>query len=129
LFELFAADAIDVGKQYACQVCHVNRLGEIRKPDGPTFVDKDSIGMDSYGPQDSASTQRMSLSCHHGFELDSRFVWSGAHMTHPVGVAPPEGMDVVMAGSKTALPLNDEGEVYCGTCHVGHAGKGEAGVR
>jgi hypothetical protein len=117
---------VDVGKRYKCAVCHVNRLGEIRKPAGPVFVDKTSIGMESHGPQDPASTQRMCLSCHDGFVLDSRFVWSGAHRTHPVGVAPAAGMDVAMSGKKTALPLNDEGEVYCGTCHVGHVGKGAA---
>ena len=121
-----AADVVDVGKQYKCTVCHVDRLGEIRKPAGPVFVDRTSIGMERYGPQDPASTQRMCLSCHDGFVLDSRFVWSGAHATHPVGVAPAAGMDSVMSGAKTALPLNDEGEVYCGTCHVGHVGKGAA---
>ena len=120
------AKPLNVGKQFNCKVCHVNRLKELKKGDEPTLVDAETVVMDTHGEQDAASTERMCLSCHDGFVLDSRFVWSEKHSTHPVGVALPETMKMAMVGDKPALPLNEDGEVYCGTCHLGHPGKGEA---
>ena len=121
-----AAEGLNVGKQFKCQACHVNRLKELKKSEGPTLVDAESVTMDIHGPQDAASTQRMCLSCHDGYVLDSRFVWSEKHTTHPVGVTPPESMNIAMVGDNPALPLNEDGEVYCGTCHLGHPGKDAA---
>jgi hypothetical protein len=121
-----AEAGLNVGKQFKCQTCHVNRLKELKKSEGPTLVDAESVTMDIHGPQDAASTQRMCFSCHDGFVLDSRYVWSEKHTTHPVGVAPPATMKVAMVGDNPALPLNEDGEVYCGTCHLGHTGKDAA---
>lgn len=119
------AKPYNVGKQFKCNACHVNKLKEIKKPEGPTLVSAESVIQEVYGPQDAASTKRMCFSCHDGFVMDSRFVWSGEHTTHPVGVALPETMEIPLVGTKQkpALPLNEEGEVYCGTCHLGHPGK------
>ena len=118
------AKPFDVGRQFNCKACHVNRLTEIRKNEQPTLIAPASIGNEAYGEQDSSSTQRMCLSCHDGFVEDSRLVWNGEHVTHPVGVALQEGMEIPLAGKKLMLPLNEEDEVYCGTCHLGHPGKG-----
>ena len=119
------AKPLNVGKQFKCKACHVNKLSEIKKNEQPTLVPPDSVSQGIHGTQDSASTQRMCLSCHDGFVLDSRFVWSGEHATHPVGVALSASMEMPIVGKKQkpALPLNEEGEVYCGTCHLGHPGK------
>ena len=119
---------LNVGKQFSCKACHVNKLNEIKKNLQPTLVAVDSINQGVHGPQESASTQRMCLSCHDGFVLDSRFVWSENHTTHPVGVTLPPTMEIPMVGKKPkpALPLNEEGEIYCGTCHLGHTGKDAA---
>lgn len=121
-----AAKTLNVGKKFNCKACHINRLTEIKKNVQPTLVAPESVTQEVYGPQDSASTQRMCLSCHDGFVMDSRFVWNGNHTTHPVGVSLPATMEIPMVGKKPALPLNDEGEVYCGTCHLGHTGKDAA---
>jgi len=118
------AEPVDVGFQFKCQACHVNRLREVRKPKGPLLVDPKAIGMEEYGEQDSASTNRMCLSCHDGFVMDSRFVWDGGHMSHPVGKPLPEGMAVVEVDGSAVMPLNEDGEVYCGTCHIGHPVEG-----
>lgn len=123
--QVWAADVVNVGKQFKCQACHVSRLKEIRSETEPSLVDAESVGMESYGKQDPSSTQRMCLSCHDGYVLDSRFVWSEGHDMHPVGVSPLAEIPNNAKG-KPVLPLNDEGEVYCGTCHLGHPGKGEA---
>jgi hypothetical protein len=77
----------NVGKQFNCKACHVNRLSEIKKNVQPTLVPPESVTQEVYDPQDSASTRRMCLSCHDSFVMDSRFVWNGNHATHPVGVA------------------------------------------
>lgn len=121
---LEAAEPVDVGKQYKCQACHVNRLKEVRGGTEPALTTAEAVAFESYGKQDSSSTHRMCLSCHDGYVLDSRFAWSEGHATHPVGVAAP-GVPTNEKG-KPVLPLNDEGEVYCGTCHLGHKGKGMA---
>jgi hypothetical protein len=121
-----AAETLNVGKQFKCQACHVNKLREIKKNEQPTLVAAESVSQGIHGPQEAASTQRMCLSCHDGFVLDSRFVWSEGHTTHPVGVALPATMKMAMVGDKPALPLNEDGEVYCGTCHLGHPGKDAA---
>jgi hypothetical protein len=47
-------------------------------------------------------------------------------MTHPVGKPLPEGMAVAEVDGSPVMPLNEDGEVYCGTCHSGHFGEGAA---
>ena len=121
---LKAAEPIDVGKQYKCQACHVNRLKEIKGGTEPALTTAEAVAFESYGNQDPSSTQRMCLSCHDGYVLDSRYVWSEEHSAHPVGVAAPAV--VVNEKGKPVLPLNDDGEVYCGTCHLGHKGRAAA---
>ncbi len=120
------AEPVDFGDRFKCAVCHVNRLRELRKPDGPLLVTRETVEQESFGAQEAASTGRMCLSCHDGFVMDSRFVWNGSHATHPVGVPLPSSMVLAEVDGEPALPLNEEGEVYCGTCHVGHPGDGEA---
>lgn len=110
----------DIGRQYRCQVCHVDRLREIRRPSGPLLIDPATITMSPSGEQDPASTRRMCFSCHDGFVEDARFIWTGEHRMHPVGVTLSEGMATGPAGERPILPLNSEDKVYCGTCHVAH---------
>ena len=121
-----AQERTEVAEQFKCPTCHVTRLKEVKKPAGPLLVDAEAASAEDYGKQESASTQRMCLSCHDGFVRDSRFVWSEGHMTHPVGVKPPASMKLPMAGENPLFPLNEDGEVYCGTCHSAHLGDGAA---
>lgn len=121
-----AQERTEVAAQFKCPTCHVTWLKEVRKPPGPLLIDPATAGVESYGKQESASTQRMCLSCHDGFVRDSRFAWSEGHMTHPVGVKPPAAMKVPMVGANPLFPLNEDGEVYCGTCHIAHLGEGAA---
>jgi predicted CXXCH cytochrome family protein len=63
----------------------------------------------------------MCLSCHDGFVLDSRATFAAAHAAHPVGVVPSPRIRQPEAGADPAFPLNDDGKVYCGSCHTAHA--------
>lgn len=116
--------AEEVADQFKCPVCHLDKLRELKRPKGPMLIDKDSISMGEYGEQESASTARMCLSCHDGFVEDSRYVWSEGHTTHPVGVTLPESMSIAEVDGSPVFPLNEEDEIYCGTCHIAHLGEG-----
>ncbi len=58
------------------------------------------------------STDIMCYSCHDGYIAESRqyFISNDHH-----------SIDSVLSGEKTShLPLNNKGEMYCGTCHTPH---------
>jgi nitrate/TMAO reductase-like tetraheme cytochrome c subunit len=120
------AAAEEVADQFACQACHVERLRELKRPRGPMLIEAASISAGEHGEQEPASTSRMCLSCHDGFVEDARYVWSEKHVTHPVGVTLPEGMTMKTIEDEPVFPLNEDDEVYCGTCHTGHLGDGAA---
>ena len=109
-----AQERTEVAEQFGCPTCHVTKLKEVRKPTGPLLVDPATVGVESYGKQESASTQRMCFSCHDGFVMDSRFAWSEGHMTHPVGVKPLASMKLPMVDDESVFPLNEDGEVKRG---------------
>jgi hypothetical protein len=102
----------------------LEKLRELKRPKGPLLIDPASISQGEYGEQESASTQRMCLSCHDGFVEDARYVWSEGHTTHPVGVKLPESMTMATVDDDPVFPLNEEDEIYCGTCHIAHLGEG-----
>jgi nitrate/TMAO reductase-like tetraheme cytochrome c subunit len=118
--------AQEVADQFKCPACHLEKLRELKRPKGPILIDPASIWQGDHGEQEAASTQRMCLSCHDGFVEDARYVWSDGHMTHPVGVTLPESMTIAVVDDEPVFPLNEDGEVYCGTCHTGHLGEGAA---
>ena len=119
-----SAEAVEVGGMFKCPICHVDRLREIKRPRGPMLIDPASVRQGEHGMQEPASTQRMCLSCHDGFVEDARYVWSEGHTTHPVGVTLPESMTMATVDDEPVFPLNEDDEVYCGTCHIAHLGEG-----
>lgn len=118
--------AQEVADQFDCQACHLERVRELKRPRGALLIDAASISQGEHGEQPPASTSRMCLSCHDGFVEDARYVWSDKHSTHPVGVVLPEGMAMKTIDDVPVFPLNEDGEVYCGTCHIAHLGEGAA---
>jgi hypothetical protein len=62
----------------------------------------------------------MCFSCHDGFVLDSRFMWKEGHRDHPMGQEPSSKINIPLSEGKQIFPLNDDGKVYCGTCHTAH---------
>jgi len=103
-----------------CATCHVMWLTEFKREDVDTLIPYDPKPVEKTGKQDAASTDAMCFSCHDGFVLESRFLWEDNKHAHPVGVKPSKNISIPIIDGKNLLPLNDDGKVYCGTCHTAH---------
>ena len=103
-----------------CSTCHIMWLNEFKQDKLPTLVPYDPRPVTKSGKQDVSSTERMCFSCHDGFMLDSRFMWKKGKYRHPVGQKPSKDIHIPKVEGKLIFPLNDEGKVYCGTCHSAH---------
>ena len=103
-----------------CATCHIMWLDEFKRKDVTPLIPYDPKPVTKTGKQDATSTERMCFSCHDGFVLDSRFMWKQGQHGHPVGKIPPKNMKIPTSKGKTTFPLNDEGKIYCGTCHTAH---------
>ena len=103
-----------------CAICHVMWLDEFKRKDVAPLIPYDPLPVVETGKQDVASTEQMCFSCHDGFVLDSRFKWKKNRFNHPVGVKPSDDVTIPTSEGKTVFPLNEEGKIYCGTCHTAH---------
>ncbi len=110
----------DISPKRECSICHVMWLNDFKRKDAATLIPYDPKPVVDTGKQDVASTERMCFSCHDGFVLDSRFAWAKREHFHPVGIKPPENIKIPTLDEKTVFPMNDEGKIYCGTCHSAH---------
>lgn len=95
-------------------------MADFKRDDVITLIPYEPRPTVDTGRQDVVSTEAMCFSCHDGFVLDSRFLWRNMEHTHPVGVVPSDRVRIPKEEGKTIFPLNDEGKVYCGTCHSAH---------
>ena len=112
--------ASDIAENRECATCHIMSLADFKRDDVTPLVAYDPRPMVETGRQDVSSTERMCFSCHDGFVLDSRSVWRNKHHEHPVGVRPSSKVRIPTARGKVVFPLNDDGKLYCGTCHTAH---------
>ncbi len=103
-----------------CAICHIMWLEEFKRQDVKPLVPYDPLPREKTGKQDVASTEQMCFSCHDGFVLDSRFKWKKNRYNHPVGVKPSDDVTIPTAEGKTVFPMNEDGKIYCGTCHSAH---------
>jgi len=103
-----------------CATCHIMWLREFKRDDVKTLVAYDPRPVMNTGKQDVASNENLCFSCHDGFMLDSRFLWESGKYAHPVGQKPSDKINIPQKNGKNILPLNDDGRVYCGTCHSAH---------
>ena len=110
----------EVADQFECAACHTERLREFRRRGAATLVEHErTLDLDT-GRQDASSAPDMCLSCHDGFVMDSRSLWKQGHRGHPVGMMPSQRIDLPVAGNEPVFPMNDDGRMYCGTCHSPH---------
>jgi predicted CXXCH cytochrome family protein len=110
-----AADAFD------CANCHPLTIRDFRGRRANPIVPVEEFPELETGTQNIASSPAMCFSCHDGFVKDSRDIWKdGKYHGHRVGMAPPEDMVIPELGGSPEFPLNEDGNVYCGTCHSGH---------
>jgi predicted CXXCH cytochrome family protein len=124
LLSLLGADnaqaAREVSAKRECATCHIMWLDDFKRDDVKTLIPYNPRPQLKTGKQDITSSERMCFSCHDGFVLDSRAVWKQGTHTHPVGIKPPQGMKISKINGKTTFPLNDDGKIYCGSCHTAH---------
>jgi len=110
----------EVSGKRECSTCHIMWLKDFNRKDVTPLIPYEPKPVVETGKQDVASTNNMCFSCHDGFVLDSRFVWKSDKHPHPVGIKPSEKVNIPTSKGKTIFPLNDDGKVYCGTCHTAH---------
>lgn len=115
-----AEAARDISAQRECANCHVMWLAEFSQKDVATLIEYNPRPLEPSGRQDIVSSERMCFSCHDGFVLDSRFAWINRHNFHPTGVKPSSKVTLPTFEGRRIFPLNDDGKVYCGTCHSAH---------
>ncbi len=116
-----AEAARDISPQRECANCHIMWLVDFNRKDVTTLIPYDPRPVMPTGRQDVVSNDRMCFSCHDGFVLDSRFAWTNRQNFHPIGVKPSNKVNIPTIEGKTVFPLNDNGKVYCGTCHSAHS--------
>ncbi|MHB0986522.1 MAG: cytochrome c3 family protein [Sulfuricella sp.] len=115
-----AEAAREIKPQRECANCHVMWMDEFKRKDVTPLIAYNPKPVVDTGKQDVVSTDRMCFSCHDGFVLDSRFAWKNRQNFHPIGVKPSKKVEIPVVDGKEAYPLNDDGKVYCGTCHSAH---------
>ncbi len=121
---LFIGDAAgsvrDISAKRECAICHIMWLNEFQQEDVTPLIPYDPKPVVDTGKQDVVSTERVCFSCHDGFIMDSRFAWVRKKYFHPVGVVPTEKVNIPTREGRRLFPLNNEGKIYCGTCHSAH---------
>ncbi|MDJ0805891.1 MAG: cytochrome c3 family protein [Gammaproteobacteria bacterium] len=95
-------------------------MSDFKREDVATLIPYEPRPVEKSGKQDVVSTEKMCFSCHDGFTLDSRPLWLDGRHNHPVGMKPSDKVVLPEQDGKTVFPLNDDGNVYCGTCHSAH---------
>ncbi len=115
-----AQAAREVSQSRECAACHIMWLPDFKRKDVEALIPYEPKPVVASGRQDVSSTERMCFSCHDGFVLDSRMVWKAGGHGHPVGVKPSEKVQLPMKDGKILFPLNEDGKIYCGTCHSAH---------
>lgn len=121
LFTAFSAEATRLpSANRECATCHIMWLTEFKRDDVTPLIPYNPRPVLTTGKQDVASTPRMCFSCHDGFVLDSRFMWKQGHHDHPMGEKPSDKIKIPKVDGKQLFPLNDDGNIYCGTCHTAH---------
>jgi len=103
-----------------CATCHIMWLLEFKREDVTPLIPFDPLPVTASGKEDVVSGERMCISCHDGFVLDSRWLWKNRENSHPVGQKPAPDTIIPTSEGKEIFPLNEDGNVYCGTCHSAH---------
>lgn len=104
--------------QRECSTCHVMWLDELKQEVVKPLIEAVAMTKTMAG---GAAEERICLSCHDGFILDSRFVWTNRENFHPIDVTPSDKIKIPTRKDGTQpFPLNMKGKVYCGTCHSAH---------
>jgi predicted CXXCH cytochrome family protein len=116
--KLRAEEAADL---FDCKNCHVMKIRDFKGRRATPVTPVEEYPEEPSGVQDGASTSRMCFSCHDGFVMDSRDVWkNGKNHGHRIGMKPSDQIAVPELGGDPVFPMNDDDNMYCGTCHSAH---------
>lgn len=110
----------EAADQFDCAACHPLKLRDFKGRRSNPVVPVVEFPTLETGTQNVASSPAMCLSCHDGFVEDSRFVWEGEYSGHRVGMIPSSDIASANLDGEPAFPLNEDGNMYCGTCHTPH---------
>jgi len=118
--------AEEIADSFDCTACHPAKIRDFKGRRANPVTPVEEFPELPTGKQDVASSPAMCFSCHDGFVMDSRFMWQdGDYHGHRIGMAPPEGMTISEFDGSPEFPLNEDGNVYCGSCHSGHVNDAE----
>jgi len=126
LFDINDVEARSIAAKRECAICHIMWLDDFQRTEVTTLIPYDPKPVMNTGKQDVVSNERNCFSCHDGYVLDSRFVWQNKKYSHPIGIKPSNKVNMLTADEAelrpdlNIFPLNDDGNVYCGTCHSAH---------
>ncbi len=120
--------AEEVAELFKCPVCHTDRLRENKRRRAVTLVPHDPRPVLETGKQMESSTPAMCFSCHDGFVRDSRSLWKQGHEGHRIGMSPSASITLPKNDDEPVFPMNDDGRMYCGSCHSAHQIEAAANV-
>jgi predicted CXXCH cytochrome family protein len=98
----------------ACALCHFRWIETF-------FVQGRGTDLIEYQADKVVATPDMCFSCHDGSIMDSRAKMVQGK-NHRTGSPPPPGVDI-----PNLFPMDDSGNLYCGTCHTAHGVPSSAG--
>jgi len=103
-----------------CAICHIDWIADFKRKGAETLIPHRIYAIEKSGKQKVSSTSKLCFTCHDGYINDSRFQFrEGAH-EHPIGVKPSKKIRIKKSKDGEIYPLNEDGKLYCGTCHTAH---------
>ena len=123
-----ALRAEEAADQFDCAACHPMKIRDFKGRRANPVTPVEEFPELPSGKQDVASSPAMCFSCHDGFVMDSRAMWEGGYRGHRVGMAPPPDMVISELDGSPEFKLNEDGNVYCGTCHSAHLSEAEGAL-
>ena len=117
--------AEEAADMFECGFCHVMKIRDFKGRRANPIVAVEEYPEEPTGKQDNASTSGMCLSCHDGFVEDSRDIWKDGYRGHRLGMAPSPDISTPELAGSPEFPMNEDGNVYCGTCHSAHLNEAE----
>jgi predicted CXXCH cytochrome family protein len=117
--------AEEAADQFDCAACHPMKIRDFKGRRANPVTPVEEFPELPSGTQDVASSPAMCFSCHDGYVMDSRLMWTDGYRGHRIGMAPPADMVISELDGSPEFKLNEDGNVYCGTCHSGHLSEAE----
>src|SRR5210317_2585383 len=103
--------AEEVADQFDCAACHPAKIRDFKGRRANPVTPVEEFPELPSGTQDVASSPAMCFSCHDGYVMDSRQMWTDGYRGHRIGMAPPADMVISELEGSPEFPLNEDGNV------------------